>query len=661
MNKRIPITLGVLLLAFAAGQVLQAQPVRNGVDVLWAKDVAGAPMDLDGNLDEAAWAQAERLVIRWNEPPGSPGSGQKIEGNPELAEPLDGNDGTLMMLRNGNELWIGLDVRDKSIGGGRGLNAGNWFFDGFIMALNDRTRRREPPYTDKNNFNSRPAEFIMGWWHPADTLDGGLPVPGIAPRFFGDYGVGFGDKFDAERTPEKKAVLQWAHSIDGVANDDEEGDDVGYQFEVKIDVGLMGFDFTKEGGDQVPFGFALQDTDYNWPFDQAKWFTSRVWFQNQYANNFNEGVGYIYGAPGVTVAGAAPEVTEPVVNVFKSGSLGAPVVDGNLDEAVWDESPVLFNLQYEADVETMNDNPGTLFPYYIRWFRPDINGDQNAAVVVDPSLAKVKLTFEGNILYVGVDVDDQAINGTSGEDGRDGIRVILRDRTEVNAVGTLDGKQFDFWVDSTASVQYGIDAAAIREIDPDAVVAAVGLKGASTAADPSDIDEGYQIEIGINMTKALGYEDGMGDGRFWMGLNFFDGDNLESASASYATRVWAPGERASEASIYGYFNSAFGVASERDGVVPDRIALLGNYPNPFNPSTMVRFSLPSATDVSLAVFDMLGRRVSAIPLGMQAAGTHEVSFDASSLVSGVYLYRLESAHREAGSLLSGYGRMVLLK
>lgn len=79
-----------------------------------------------------------------------------------------------------------------------------------------------------------------------------------------------------------------------------------------------------------------------------------------------------------------------------------------------------------------------------------------------------------------------------------------------------------------------------------------------------------------------------------------------------------------------------------DSEIPDRITLHANYPNPFNPVTEIRYDLNETTDVRLVVFDMLGRQVAILQNGMQAAGSYNISFDASHLSSGVYLYRLEA-------------------
>lgn len=89
--------------------------------------------------------------------------------------------------------------------------------------------------------------------------------------------------------------------------------------------------------------------------------------------------------------------------------------------------------------------------------------------------------------------------------------------------------------------------------------------------------------------------------------------------------------------------------------LPDEVALMGNYPNPFNPTTSIRFALPQAMDIRLDVFDLLGRQVGSLASGTYAAGTHSVRFDAGNLSSGVYVYRLVTPN----SVISG--KMMLVK
>jgi len=75
---------------------------------------------------------------------------------------------------------------------------------------------------------------------------------------------------------------------------------------------------------------------------------------------------------------------------------------------------------------------------------------------------------------------------------------------------------------------------------------------------------------------------------------------------------------------------------------PVAFALAQNFPNPFNPSTLIQYQLPGSGPVRLSVFDILGREVATLVDGVQQQGTHEVRFDGGGLSSGVYFYRLQT-------------------
>ncbi len=70
--------------------------------------------------------------------------------------------------------------------------------------------------------------------------------------------------------------------------------------------------------------------------------------------------------------------------------------------------------------------------------------------------------------------------------------------------------------------------------------------------------------------------------------------------------------------------------------------LLPAFPNPFNPTTTIRFTIPNRGQVRLIVVDELGRNVAELVNGDVEAGYHEVKFDGSRLASGVYFYRLQA-------------------
>ena len=94
---------------------------------------------------------------------------------------------------------------------------------------------------------------------------------------------------------------------------------------------------------------------------------------------------------------------------------------------------------------------------------------------------------------------------------------------------------------------------------------------------------------------------------------------------------------------------------EDDSQVPDSFELEGNYPNPFNPTTTITFTVPEASPVRLAVYDMLGRQVQVLVDSNVAAGRNEVVFEAAGLPTGTYLYRLTTPQ---GSFVK---KMMLVK
>lgn len=83
--------------------------------------------------------------------------------------------------------------------------------------------------------------------------------------------------------------------------------------------------------------------------------------------------------------------------------------------------------------------------------------------------------------------------------------------------------------------------------------------------------------------------------------------------------------------------------------------LLGNYPNPFNPETVIRYQLPQSAKVELIVYNTLGKKVATVVSQKQNAGKYSVPFNAGNLSSGTYLYRLK-----AGNQIQT-GKMLLLK
>ena len=85
-----------------------------------------------------------------------------------------------------------------------------------------------------------------------------------------------------------------------------------------------------------------------------------------------------------------------------------------------------------------------------------------------------------------------------------------------------------------------------------------------------------------------------------------------------------------------------GIVSSESEELPTEVVLWGNYPNPFNPETTIRYALPQAGQVHLAVYDLLGHEVAILVDRSKPAGNHTVRFGADNLPSGLYVYRLQA-------------------
>ena len=183
-------------------------------------------------------------------------------------------------------------------------------------------------------------------------------------------------------------------------------------------------------------------------------------------------------------------------------------------------------------------------------------------------------------------------------------------------VTSLDPPRLDFGVVLTGSS----DTLTLQIRNVGSVVASV--TGASTSlpiftllGEPGDVQAGNELEIGIVFSPS---ETGV----------FTDTLRVPTNVTSDPISIALRGEVATE------------VDTENGEGLPTSFALHQNYPNPFNPTTSISFALPEASDVSLIVYDVSGRTVITLVDDPLATGRHEVDFDATSLPSGMYLYRL---------------------
>jgi hypothetical protein len=163
-------------------------------------------------------------------------------------------------------------------------------------------------------------------------------------------------------------------------------------------------------------------------------------------------------------------------------------------------------------------------------------------------------------------------------------------------------------------------------------------------------NQGFEIERstdGLNFNQ-IGYVPGFGT-------------TTEPKSYSYTDQSVTSGTyyyRLKQIDFDGSF--AYSSVAEVEVSLPTVFSLEQNYPNPFNPSTSIQFSLPTDAQVKINVYNLVGENISEIVSGNFAAGTHKVNFNASTLTSGIYFYRLEATGIDR-NFFSDIRKMTLLK
>ncbi len=136
-----------------------------------------------------------------------------------------------------------------------------------------------------------------------------------------------------------------------------------------------------------------------------------------------------------------------------------------------------------------------------------------------------------------------------------------------------------------------------------------------------------------------------------------DGDNDVLGAGEGTIKIWlsALSDDTHESELTMPQDDGTDQPTYSQSIVPLNYELSSNYPNPFNPMTQIRFGLPEAQNVKLTVYDVTGREVARLVDGSFGAGYHTVTFDATNLASGLYLYRIE-----AGDFVSSR-KMILMK
>ena len=609
-------------------------------DYIWARSTNGAALTLDGVLSEPEWAQAESLIITTRQDGPIPGSGWKDEGGFVSADP---NRGVFRFLVVGNQLWLGVTVRDSSLGGSALFNR----FDGLLMGLkgHDDTYRPAPP-----------REHFMSWWWPPESGDT-EPLAINKPMSM----IGHWRTWPPGTPPTPEQLQAWdaRFTVDGTVNSDTLSDR-GYTIEMRFDLTSNGYDVTDADGDAVEWNCSLYDMDNFWPITNFfRFAVNRTWVQGPWGNASWFHHVNVLAKPSVTVASGAVPVFGPDMNIPSAGSFDAPVVDGQLTEPVWQNAPSL-RMTYD-DAAQLLTYPGT-GPFRSGQYQPPVNGNNGEAFIADPGDAFVKYFFKGDTLYLGFDVNDQVVQAHSLSDRWDGFVVAINDRVLKGDDRNLKGHKMSFYVGAGGTLKTADELTFLRDT-VGAVRCNLALKPGTTVDTLGvDVDAGYTAEMAVNL-RQFGYPAGLGDGALYFSLDLMDGDSYSPITDSYGTRRWFFREwDATDGPCIAFMNPAIQVTGVEDGgPQATGYSLLGSYPNPVQRGAVIRYALPEASLVDVEVFDLQGRTVASRSAGLQTAGQREIRMPQFAPSAGVYMYRVNIRNAAGVKKATLSGKMMVLR
>lgn len=629
--KRITVLpLFVLLFGIISLDIFaQTYPARE--DMRWARSVASGTITLDGVLDEDAWSMADSINLVWGEGvPDLPTSGWQFdpeENNfPDAPRPV-----IKFLVDSDNYLYISLNNPDNSIGG-----KGWPTYDGLLLSVKSHSEFNEATTLPQAK------EFFVMWM---DTYEKGDVMPKVRI-------VGRPDIYADSLTEDKTGMFNVGVNVMGTVNDSATVD-TGYVFEMKISLDSLGYDVVSAGGDIIELNFSVWDTDNTFDSDPADNVSGRIWWQSPWNSN-DDNVGRINADPAVTTtSGPAPEILPDVI-IPHANDFADPVVDGVLDEVAW-AGAYTFQIAWNNE-EIKSGYPG-VGPTRSGQFQPDIYG-KGKATVLDPSMGEFKFFFKGTDLYFSANVEDQIVQGTNQYDKFDGVSLFIasRDIDTITQKLQVRNLRIGFNENDTVAVYDYLT------VDPNLAEYAVDYSK-SDLSEFENPDSGYVIEMKIDLT-ALGYASDLGDNLIFLGADLFDGDIFEDSTSHYGTRTWWFREHTGGPALaWGYLSpdKSVGVEDEGFAFVPSTITLNGNYPNPFNPTTKISYSVPFAGSANIFVYNILGQKVAAFNRVIQSAGLDEFEFNARNLSSGIYFYQIILNSVTGQKFESKVGKMMLMK
>jgi len=280
---------------------------------------------------------------------------------------------------------------------------------------------------------------------------------------------------------------------------------------------------------------------------------------------------------------------------------------------------------------------------------PEETGDFGDFASLD--IKDIYLAYDDEMVYVRIDINEDGLYGDVVDGFVPGVVQFFFD----SDLSAETGLTWDWWA---TGCDYWL-----RPLNPeDTIQHYIGVGGSSE--DYELMGGGYDVAFNGDdnaMEIAVPRADIGALNGFYSAVNFMA---LFEETTNWDADSW-PNDLGGETALY-HFGAGGSMRSNPVSVdeaaisLPSEFALMGNYPNPFNPSTTIRFSLNQATNVSLDIYNMLGQKVATVYNGMGQTGTNEVMWNGTndfneSVDSGVYLYRVSTP---TGAVS---GKMIMLK
>jgi hypothetical protein len=346
-----------------------------------------------------------------------------------------------------------------------------------------------------------------------------------------------------------------------------------------------------------------------------------------------------------------------------SNNVGEPgTSDGSVTNMALGIPTISFDVpsDFAADGDLSEWYDSGIEPFFLghsdnSWGTPSFVGD----VTDDDDLSgEIWLAVDEDYLYVAADVIDDVYDGYQADDGTGGwwendvfeLFIGFYDQRGAKHVGMMRGSEPDYKF-------FFLETGAINDFDGQNVLAENGdgnyyqegfdpdwVVEAKLALD--DIAFGDDLRLnavnGMRIPIELTFHDN--DGAGWEGN--LVGSPLNADNAWQTPSVWSTTWIGDQSTV--------GIDGD-DGVIANEFALFNNYPNPFNPVTTIKFSIPETQQITLKVYNLMGREVVTLVDQELQAGYHTTKWHASNMASGIYFYKLMSKKKAITQ------KMLLLK